>query len=107
MDGTNEWTNEWKHKDVHRRAPWSPESFGKVAVNTANFFVAFDFVEPIQGVTNLPQITARFRHFVKGCSSTALQPAQCVDSERRSCQSAAKVQFGHRQRIFAGDVTWW
>ena len=70
---------------------WVSWNFGKVAVNAANLFVAFDVVEPVQRVANLPQIPARFRHFVNGCSSTALKLAQCVDSVRTICQSAAKV----------------
>ena len=84
---------------------WVSWRFGKVAVNAANLFVAFDVVEPVEGVANLPQIVARLGHSVNRCPSAAFQLAQCVDSVRRSRQSSAKVQFGHGQRIFAGDVT--
>jgi hypothetical protein len=84
---------------------WASWKFGKVAVNTPNTSVAFDVVEPVEGVANLPQILTRFGHSVNRCSSAAFQLAQCVDSVRRSRQSSAKVQFGHGQRIFAGDVT--
>ena len=84
---------------------WVSWKFGKVAVNAANLFVAFDVVEAVEGVANLPQIIARLGHSVNRCPSAAFQLAQCVDSVRRSRQSSAKVQFGHGQRIFAGDVT--
>ena len=84
---------------------WVSWKFGKVAVNAANLFVAFDVVEPVEGVANLPQIVARLGHSVDRCSSAAFQLAQSVDSVRRSRQSSAKVQFSDGQRIFGGDVT--
>jgi hypothetical protein len=84
---------------------WVSWKFGKVAVNASNLFVAFDVVEPVEGVANLPQIIARLGHSFKRCSPAAFQLAQCVDSVRRSRQSSAKVQFGHGQLVFAGDVT--
>jgi hypothetical protein len=84
---------------------WVSWKFGKVAVNAANFFVAPDVIEPVEGVANLPQIVARFGHSVYRCSPVAFQLSQCVDSVRRNRQGSAKVQFGHWQRIFAGDVT--
>ena len=64
---------------------WVSWRFGKVAVNAANLFVAFDVVEPVEGVANLPQIVARLGHSVNRCPSAAFQLAQCVDSVRRSC----------------------
>ena len=84
---------------------WVSWKFGKVAVNAANLFVAFDVVEPVEGVANLPQIIARLGHSVNRCSPAAFQLAQSVDSVRRSRQSSAKVQFSDGQRIFGGDVT--